>query len=112
MTELTALGYGGVIAGYLTNKNIYSHIVIYEKLIENVINETKTLFGKLDISLDYVNDAITALDKDSQGNVFGTAGKNKTDIIKDWKIVDDIFNLLDLPMNSDMTIEEMSSVLI
>ena len=93
------------------NKNIYSHVVIYEKLIKNVIEETNSLFKKLKVPLVYVTDAITALDKDSQGNVFGISGKNRTDSIKNWKIVDDIFKELDLPMSSDKTIEEISSLL-
>ena len=112
MIELTVLGYGAVIAGYLMDKNIYSHAIIYEELIENVIEETKILFEKLNVPLHYVTDAITALDKDSQGNIFGTAGKNKNDdLINDWQSVDNIFNQLDVPMNVDMTIEGLSSLL-
>ena len=44
MTQLTVLGYGAVIAAYLMNQEVYSHFVLYENLMKNVQEQTKTLF--------------------------------------------------------------------
>ena len=108
MTQLTVLGYGAVIAAYLMNQEIYSHFVLYENLMENVQEETKTLFKKLDLPLEYVAKALKALNKHSQGNVFGSSDENKETLIEDWEGVDTIFKQLDVPFRVNMSIEEMT----
>ena len=108
MTQLTVLGYGAVIAAYLMNQEIYSHFVVYENLMENVQEETKTLFKKLDLPLEYVTEALTALNKHSQGNVFGSSDENKETLIEDWEVVDNIFKQLNVPFRVNMSIEEMT----
>ena len=108
MTQLLGLSYGSVIVGYLMNKEIYSHFVVYEKLMENVQEEAKTLFKKLDLPLEYVTEALTALNKHSQGNVFGSSDENKETLIEDWEVVDNIFKQLNVPFRVNMSIEEMT----
>ena len=111
MTQLTVLGYGAVVAGYLLNKEIYSHFVVYEKLMKNVQEEAKTLFKKLDLPLEYVTEALTALNKHSQGNVFGSSDENKETLIEDWEGVDTIFKQLDVPFRVNMNIDDMTKIM-
>ena len=111
MTQLTVLGYGAVIAAYLMNQEIYSHFVVYENLMENVQEETKTLFKKLDLPLEYVTEALTALNKHSQGNVFGSSDENKETLIEDWEGVDTIFKQLDVPFRVNMNIDDMTKIM-
>ena len=111
MTQLLGLGYGSVIIGYLMNQEIYSHFVVYEKLMENVQEEAKTLFKKLDLPLEYVTEALTALDKHSQGNVFGSCDENKETLIEDWEGVDTIFKQLDVPFRVNMNIDDMTKIM-
>ena len=111
MTQLSCLGYGSVIVGYLMNKEMYSNFVVYEKLMENVQSETKTLFKKLDLPLEYVSEALTALNKHSQGNIFGSSDKNKENLIEDWEGVDTIFKQLDVPFRVNMSIDEMTKIM-
>ena len=51
--------YGSVIACYLMHKEIYTHVVVYEEMISNIIAGTKTLFEKLDFPSDYVPETLT-----------------------------------------------------
>ena len=111
MTQLTVLGYGAVIAAYLMNQEIYSHFVLYENLMENVQEETKTLFKRLDLPLEYVTEALTALNKHSQGNVFGSSDENKETLIEDWEGVDTIFKQLDVPFKVNMNIDDMTKIM-
>ena len=111
MTQLTVLGYGAVIAAYLMNQEIYSHFVVYENLMENVQEEAKTLFKKLDLPLEYVTEALTALNKHSQGNVFGSSEENKETLIEDWEGVDTIFKQLDVPLQVNMNIDDMTKTM-
>ena len=111
MTQLTGLGYSAVVAGYLMNKEIYSHFVVYEKLMENVQEEAKTLFKKLDLPLEYVTEALTALNKHSQGNIFGSSDKNKENLIEEWEGVDNIFKQLNVPFRVNMSIDEMTKIM-
>lgn len=111
MTQLLGLGYSAVVAGYLMNKEIYSHFVVYEKLMENVQEEAKTLFKKLDLPLEYVTEALTALNKHSQGNIFGSSDKNKENLIEEWEGVDNIFKQLNVPFRVNMSIDEMTKIM-
>ena len=111
MTQLLGLGYGSVIIGYLMNQEIYSHFVVYEKLMENVQEEAKTLFKKLDLPLEYVTEALTALNKHSQGNVFGSSDENIETLIEDWEGVDTIFKQLDVPFRVNMNIDDMTKIM-
>ena len=77
----------------------------------NVEEETRKLFKKLHLPLEYVPDALTALNKHSQGNVFGTSNMNNEDLISDWKCVNSAFNQIDVPLTVEMSLEELAKLL-
>ena len=41
------------------HKEIYTHVVVYEEMISNIIAGTKALFEKLDFPSDYVPETLT-----------------------------------------------------
>lgn len=110
--QVTALGYGAVIACYLMHKDIYTAVLIYEEMIKAIEPITKSLFEKLNISTKYVPEAITALETHSQNNMFGSSALSSEDLItsEDWARADGIFQELEIPIKISMTMEDLSKL--
>ncbi len=107
--ESLAISHGAVMANFLLDKKIYTHAITYEEMMEDIQGSTMTLFDKLGIDASLVPQAITALNKHSQNNLFGSNNDNPDDLITktDWEIADEIFKDLRVPLSTSMTNEEL-----
>ena len=75
-----------------------------------VEEETQKLFQALDIPLEFVSEAIKALEKHSQNSIFDNAKNVQLVGNEEWKITDEIFKELDLPIRTSMTVQEISNL--
>ena len=104
--ENITLGSGAVLAGFLTNKNLYHCTAIYEEMMSNIETNVKIMFQALNIPQNNIDICIKALDRHSQNKMFDV---NKTfDLIteKDWTRADEILAELNLPFRISMSIED------
>ncbi len=112
--ESLALSHGAVMANYLMHKEIYTHSVTYEEMMRDIELETKRLFSKLDVPEAFVNQAITALNKHSQNNIFGP-NVNNEDVMfpkgTGWDLAESIFKELDVPLSVAMSLEELLALM-
>ena len=102
------------IPGYSSNKHIYSHVNIYEEMMQNRELACMKLFQNLNISTDFVPKALTAFQNHSQRNVSGYAGSsNREELIssQEWTRVDQLFELFELPLTLNMDIEQFSLII-
>ncbi len=104
---------GGALLSYLNNRDIYAHHVFYEELIDDVANQTRTMFGKLQVPDQFVAQAITAMRKHSQNHMFGDGALNTADLIpkKDWDEAEEVFKEIKLPVSASMTVEQFQKVI-
>lgn len=109
--EITALGYGSVIACYKENPEVYKHVVIYESMLSNLEEETKKLFQVLQLPNECIAVALTALQKHSQNNFFGSSALNKEELITDWPSANAIFEMLNVSeIQSNMSYSDLQKI--
>ena len=70
------------------------------------------MFEDLNIPIEYVPQALTALKKHSQAEMFGSSKLNKENLISkiDGEKCNEMFDLFQVPIKLDMTLEELSKV--
>ena len=97
---------------FLTREK-YHHVAIYEEMTQNFEEETLKLFDNLDIPVEFVPKALTALNKHSQNKYFGGSELNKEELISetDWQKADDIFEELKVPIRIGMSVNELVEAL-
>ena len=102
-----------MFTGYLSTKHIYTHVKIYETMMENVEVGTEKLFQDLNIPLEYVSLAMTALNKHSQNEIFGGSNMNNAKLISetDQGKADQMFEKFNVPVKFNMNVEELNKVL-
>ena len=100
------------MACYLKTKHLYKKCVLYEEIMANVVEETNTLFEALNIPLEFVPEAIKALEVHSQKKMFDKAITDVQVITdEDWNDVDDFLKEIDIPMKISMTVAELSELI-
>ena len=111
--EFSALAYGSSLINYVTNKHDFVYFLMYEDFMEDPKYETKDLFKALDIEREFVPRALTALKKDSQGHFFGSTNGKKNDVLteKNWDNISKIFQLLNIPISTSMTLNDFRKAL-
>ena len=99
------------MACYLDSKDLYKKCVLYADIMANTEKETNEMFEALNIPLEFVPEALKALDTHSQKNMFDKK------IIEDWNEellwneVDEIFNELDIPIKISMSVNDLSEII-
>ncbi len=106
--------YGATVDYYVNNKGLYLRCVLYENLMEDPEAETSKLFELLGLSQDLVPLALTALQKHSQGHIFGDPkeddGRRKFGP-KEFDEINAAFKDMDLPIHTEMPLEEFKALM-
>ena len=99
------------MACYLDSKDLYKKCVLYADIMANTEKETNELFEALNIPLEFVPEALKALDTHSQKNMFDK--KITEDWTEEWlwNEVDEIFNELDIPIKISMSVNDLSEII-
>ncbi len=103
--------HAGSVATFLELKHIYDHIVLYENLNSNPDEEVEKLFKVMNVPLEYKEDAMLALKKDSQASHFGERGETMSLTDAEWKEVEAIFRNLHTGLTRDMTLDEYKTLI-
>ena len=100
------------MACYLDSKDLYKKCILYANIMANTEKETNELFEALNIPLEFVPEALKALDTHSQKNMFDK--KITEDYWTEewlWNEVDEIFNELDIPIKISMSVNDLSEII-
>ena len=84
---------------------------IYEEMMQNIELACLTMFKKLDIPTEFVSNAKAAFDKHSQNELFGSSSLNKENLIslEEMVKINQLFELFQIPINVDISIEKFST---
>ena len=109
MEKIAAGEFAAALLCFLENKDKVDYLLIYDDWMENVQSITGEMFEIIGISNDLVPSAMTALSKHSQRKFYGDIDgkRNMTDL--QWKNIDEIYNMLNLPLKHEMNIEEFKA---
>ena len=109
MEKFAVGAFAAALLCYLENKDKVDYLLIYDDWMENVQSITGEMFEIIGISNDLVPSAMTALSKHSQRKFYGDIDgkRNMTDL--QWKNIDEIYNMLNLPLKHEMNIEEFKA---
>ena len=112
MVRVFFFNYWCVVEQYIKHKELYEKAILYEDLCENPKDVLSSVFSALDISSDNVSVALSAMNKDSQGGFFGKRGtyaeKNLPSLIE---LVDKKFKQSDIPIKTNMSIDDFRDIL-
>ena len=100
------------MACYLDSKDLYKKCILYANIMANTEKETNELFEVLNIPLEFVPEALKAMDTHSQKNMFDK--KITEDYWTEewlWNEVDEIFNELDIPIKISMSVNDLSEII-
>ena len=75
--EYLTISYLGSILCFLQDSEIYDKLIFYEDLITSTEAETEAMFKATGCPIASVPDAVSALDRHSQGNLFSLGEKEK-----------------------------------
>ena len=111
--QITSLSYAAVIEGYLLSKDMYHYVAIYEEMTQNFEDQTQKLFETLEVPIEFVPKALTALSKHSQNKFFGGSELNKEELVteEDWQKADAIFEELKVPIRIGMSVQDLVEAL-
>ena len=99
------------MACYLDSKDLYKKCILYADIMANTEKETNEMFEALNIPLEFVPEALKALDTHSQKNMFDkNFSEDWTEELL-WKEVDEIFNELDIPIKISMSVNDLSEII-
>lgn len=87
-SEDAARGYAAALACYLADPGMYDKVMVYEDFLENVEQHTEEILRMLNLPMSQLRNAIGALKKDSQNNMF-TKKLHLTD--EDWRRIDRVY---------------------
>ena len=109
--KCVALSYSGCVASYDLYRKHMSHVLIYERLVENPMREFEAMNEKLGMSFSTADleRALDGLRKDSQLEMFNKAAKKTTKMhshTMDEKFFNDIFHEFRLPLTLNMDYED------
>ena len=96
--------------GFISSKQIYSHVKIFEEAMQDVKLSSTKLFKDLDVPTEFVPQALTALDKNSQNDLFASMSSDGLISEQDWTKVDQVFQTFEIPMRVDMTLDQLVSL--
>ena len=99
------------MACYLDSKDLYKKCVLYTDIMANTEKETNELFEALNIPLEFVPEALKALDTHSQKNMFDKKINEDWNEELLWNEVDEIFNELDIPIKMSMSVNDLSEII-
>ena len=98
------------IPGFISSKQIYSHVKVFEEAMQDINLSTTKLFQDLDVPTEFVPLALTALNKNSQNDLFESMSSDGLISEQDWIKVDQIFQTFEIPMRVDMTLDQLISL--
>ena len=85
--------------------------IFYDDLIENPRENVEKVFRAFDVDLKHVDSGLTAFKFDSQGGVTGGIGTGALTVSQqEFVEIDKIYKRLGLPINSQMTLQEMKKI--
>ena len=99
------------MACYLDSKDLYKKCILYADIMANTEKETNELFEALNIPLEFVPEALKALDTHSQKNMFDKKINEDWNEELLWNEVDEIFNELDIPIKISMSVNDLSEII-
>ena len=79
-------------------------VIFYEDLINEPRETLAKLFGQVGVPEKFMDQALEALESDSQGNIFKDK-KYKNEKLN-YKLVDSVLSLLGLPFTHDIPLKE------
>ena len=79
--------------------------------MKNTEKETNEMFEALNIPLEFVPQALKALDTHSQKNMFDKKINEDWNEELLWNEVDEIFNELDIPIKISMSVNDLSEII-
>ena len=96
---------------FLKNKDMYSHVVLYEDFVQDIEEGSKMLLSAVNVPADQVDLFLQGSKKDSQNNSFrGTLVKRRvTD--DQWRICDSLQDQIGSPIRQSMTITQLQNVI-
>ena len=97
-------------ASFQEAKHIYKHVIIYENLVADPDAEVEKIFRVMKVPLEYKQEAMKALETDSQAKKFGERGETIKLDDQVWKNVEDIFAQYYTGLRRDMTLEEFKDL--
>ena len=107
--------YAGSTLCYIRDRDIYDKLVIYEELVTNLEQETKSLFEACNCPVDEDNlgKAMGALDKHSQGNLFDRDSHKGMEFVnqKGWERARQIFKEIKLDLDPQANLNELKCAL-
>ena len=109
MEKFAVGAFAAALLCYLENKDKVDYLLIYDDWMENVQSITGEMFEIIGISNDFVPSVMTALNKDSQSKFFGDIDGKRNMTELQWKNIDEIYNMLNLPLKHEMNIEEFKA---
>ncbi len=111
--KIGTIFYGGSMLCYLKNKDIYDYILLYEDLADHPEVVMKDIFQLMNIPLEHVPKALSALEKDSQNSTFGKRGKGRS-----YQLSQEVLNYFDgymkklgVPIKHDITLKDFRQIL-
>ena len=99
------------MACYLDSKDLYKKCILYADIMANTEKETNEMFEALNIPLEFVPEALKALDTHSQKNMFDKKITEDWNEELLWNEVDEIFNELDIPIKISMSVNDLSEII-
>ena len=110
--ERMAAVQGSFLVPYEEVKHAHQMCIFYDDLIKNSKDVIKKVFTTFGLDLKYVDLGLTAFQFDSQRGVTGGTGKTNEIQISDLEYVtiDRIYKQVGLPINSQMTLDELKKV--
>lgn len=112
--EDQSIAFAGAVACYLTHKSVVKQTILYEDLVRDPRKEMETFFLTFGFPVEDLDDALKAMTKDSQNNMFKdnkaqASNKKASDILHEEEI-DKIFQECQVPLSCSMTFEEFSQL--
>lgn len=108
--EAIAVAYAACIAGFLENKRMYKISIIYEEMIASTHEKTLDMFRALDIPTEYVDNSMKALSTHSQNKMFDNSHvKPDNELVskEEWSSIDNIFNAINIPIDTSTTLFDL-----
>ena len=84
--------------------------MVFEEAMQDVNLSTTKLFQDLDVPTEFVPLALTALNKNSQNDLFESMSSDGLISEQDWIKVDQVFQTFEIPMRVDMTLDQLISL--
>jgi len=95
------------IVTFLHHRYMYTAVILYEDLAEDPKSVVIKLLESLSLPMDHLTLALTVLDRDSQGDMFGPRGqKTIPEEVHMLKAVDDLLKKYEAPYSTETSLED------